>query len=145
MEDFIEQMKVCQASVFALYLKSHYFHWNVEGPSFPQYHEFFGDFYQDVWESVDTIAEHTRTLDVYVPGSLGRFRELSVIADENAIPDAHGMFSKLGDDNKRIVDELKKAQAQAEKLGYSGIANFFQDRIAAHDKHGWMIRSILKS
>lgn len=145
MEDFIEQMKVCQASVFAFYLKAHNFHWNVEGPNFAQYHEFFGDLYQDAWESVDAIAEHARTLDAYVPGSLGRFRELSVISDENAIPDAHAMFSKIGDDNKKVIDELKKAQSQAEKLGYVGIGNFLQDRIDIHEKHGWMIRATLKS
>ena len=145
MEDFIEQMKVCQASAFALYLKAHNFHWNVEGPNFAQYHEFFSDYYNDVWGSVDAIAEHIRTLDAYVPGSLGRFRELSAISDENAVPDAHGMFSKLGDDNKRMIDELKKAQTQAEKLGYVGISNFFQDRIDIHEKHGWMIRATLKS
>ena len=95
MEDFIEQMKVCQASAFALYLKAHNFHWNVEGPNFAQYHEFFSDYYNDVWGSVDAIAEHIRTLDAYVPGSLGRFRELSGISDENAVPDAHGMYVSL--------------------------------------------------
>ena len=40
MDELIEQMKVALASTFAFYLKAHNFHWNVEGPNFPQYHSF---------------------------------------------------------------------------------------------------------
>lgn len=40
-----EQMKVLLASTFSLYLKAHNYHWNVTGPNFGQYHEFFGDLY----------------------------------------------------------------------------------------------------
>ena len=42
METLIEVMKKVLADTFALYLKAHNYHWNVEGPNFPQYHEFFG-------------------------------------------------------------------------------------------------------
>ena len=48
MEQLIENMKVVLASVFSLYLKTHYFHWNVEGPNFPQYHSFLNDLYEEI-------------------------------------------------------------------------------------------------
>jgi len=51
-----DNLKTLLATSFSLYLKSANFHWNVEGPSFPQYHEFFGDFYADIYESIDPIA-----------------------------------------------------------------------------------------
>ena len=79
MEELVGQMKGLLASTFALYLKAHYFHWNVEGPDFAQYHEFFGNFYESVYGNVDKIAEEIRALDAYAPGSLGRFQELTGI------------------------------------------------------------------
>ena len=72
----VDNLKITLASVFSLYLKSHYFHWNIEGPNFPQYHKFLNDFYEEVYDSIDTIAEEIRALDSYAPGSLGRYKEL---------------------------------------------------------------------
>jgi len=36
------------------------------------------------------------------------------------------------------------AHAAAEAAGKRGIVNFLEDRIDAHDKHGWMLRSFTK-
>lgn len=144
MDEFIEQMKTVLANTFAFYLKAHNYHWNVEGPNFKEYHGFFGDLYEDAWGAVDEIAEHIRTLDVYVPGSLSRFRELSQIQDELNVPDAHGMFSKLEEDNAKVITSLKIAQKTADQVGAVGISNFLQDRIDIHEKHGWMMRATTK-
>jgi starvation-inducible DNA-binding protein len=144
MNDLVQQMKVALASTFAFYLKAHNFHWNVEGPNFPQYHGLFGDLYAEAWGAVDTIAEHIRTLDAYAPGSLSRFSELSVVRDQINIPDARAMLSELQNDNAKLITELDKAFKLAEAAGKSGIANFFQDRIDIHEKHGWMLRASSK-
>ncbi len=144
MDELIEQMKVTLANTFSFYLKAHNFHWNVESPNFGELHEFFESVYTDAWGAVDAIAERIRTLDAYAPGSLSRFRELSQISDENNIPDAHGMLTKLEADNKKVIESLKIAQKQAEAQDAVGIANFFQDRIDIHEKHGWMMRAYTK-
>ena len=144
MDELIEQMKVALASTFAFYLKAHNFHWNVEGPNFPQYHSFFETIYSDAWGAVDGIAEHLRTLKSYAPGSFARYTELSIIKDEVNVPMAASMMSKLLDDNDKLIEHLTKTQASAEKAKKMGLANYLQDRIDAHEKNGWMIRSILK-
>ena len=144
MDELIEQMKVALASTFAFYLKAHNFHWNVEGPNFPQYHSFFETIYSDAWGAVDGIAEHLRTLKSYAPGSFARYSELSIVKDEVNVPMAASMMSKLLDDNDKLIEHLTKTQASAEKAKKMGLANYLQDRIDIHEKHGWMIRSILK-
>jgi starvation-inducible DNA-binding protein len=144
MDNLIQEMKVTLASTFAFYLKAHGFHWNVEGPDFPQYHEFLGDLWEESFGAVDPLAEHLRTLDAYAPASLSRYTELSIIKDEVNIPVAISMMSKLRNDNQAIIEQLTKTQALAEKNKKMGLANFLQDRIDAHEKHGWMLRSITK-
>jgi DNA-binding ferritin-like protein len=71
--------------------------------------------------------------------------ELSIVKDELNIPSAMSMMVKLKDDNAAIIDLLTTTQALAEKYKKMGIANFLQDRMAAHEKHGWMLRSITKA
>jgi len=144
MDALVEKMKVVLASAFALYLKAHYFHWNVEGANFPQYHEFFGDLYEEVYGSIDGMAEEIRTLGAYAPGSFKRYSELSVIEDETNVPDALRMVKILQLDNKLVIDELKKARELAEKEGAFGLVNFLEDRLDKHWKHNWMLTSIIK-
>jgi starvation-inducible DNA-binding protein len=138
-----DQMKVCLASTFAYYLKAHNFHWNVTGSSFPQYHSFFETIYTDAWGAVDTIAEHIRTLNQFVPGSLGRYKELSVIEDETNFFDAARMVKTLYLDNELIIAELVKANKLAEETKKVGIANFLQDRIDTHEKLGWQLKATM--
>ena len=57
------------ANVYAFSIRLQSYHWNVEGINFKEYHKLFGDMYEDVSGSIDTIAELIRTLDKYVPAS----------------------------------------------------------------------------
>ena len=144
MEQLVQGMKVTLASTFSFYLKAHGFHWNVEGPNFPQYHEFLGGLWEEAFGAIDPIAEHLRTLGAYAPASFLRYKELSLIIDEPNVPEPSSMMSKLRNDNQALIEQLTKTQALAEKEKKMGLANFLQDRIDAHEKHGWMLRSITK-
>ena len=41
-----DQLKVLLGSTFVVYTKTHGFHWNIEGPDFPQYHKFLKKMYE---------------------------------------------------------------------------------------------------
>lgn len=140
-----DNLKVLLASTNSLTIKAQNFHWNVEGPNFPQYHEFFGNFYEEVYSSVDRIAEYIRTLDSYAPGSLSRYAELTIIEDQTKIPRPNLMFAELLSDNGKMIDLLNGCFGSAEDENKQGIANFIAERLDAHEKHGWMLRSILKN
>ena len=145
MDDLIEEMKVSLASTFSFYLKAHNFHWNVEGPNFSQYHAFFETIYTDAWDAVDAIAEHIRALNSYAPGSLTRFKDLTVINDELNISSSLSMVTKLLEDNQKIITTLTAAYKLAEANNKCGLSNFLQDRIDRHEKNAWMLRSIVKA
>ncbi len=139
-----ESLKHLLANSYAFVIKAQQFHWNVEGPNFPQYHEFFGDLYAEVYASIDKTAEYIRTLDSYTPGSMERFSELSQIRGQLKIPRAELMFAELEQDNKIMLDCLNQCMAFAKQENAFGIENYLAERIDAHNKHGWMIRATLK-
>jgi starvation-inducible DNA-binding protein len=139
-----EDLKVLLASVNSLSIKAQNFHWNVEGDNFPQYHEFFGNFYEEVYSAVDRVAEYIRTLDAYTPGSLTRYAELSIIQDQLKIPRAELMFAELFEDNIKMIELLNHCFTSATQENKQGIANFIAERLDAHEKHQWQVRSILK-
>ena len=139
-----DDLKTLLGTQYALSIKAQNFHWNVEGPDFAQYHDYFANFYEEVYSAVDRIAEYIRTLQEYSPGSLVRFAELSVIQDQTKIPRARLMFEELLSDNGVMIDLLNQCFASAEQENNQGIANFIAERLDAHGKHGWMLRSFLK-
>ncbi len=140
----VDELKTLLASSVALYIKAANFHWNVEGENFPQYHEFFGHFYSEVYSSIDTIAEYIRALDNYAPGSFKRFQELSLIADQVGPLSTREMFQVLYMDAEKMIEVLKDMFDVATEAREQAIANFLADRLDAFQKHCWMIRSILK-
>jgi starvation-inducible DNA-binding protein len=140
----IDELKKVHADAFTFYLKAHFYHWNVEGLNFPQYHDFLLNLYQEVFASIDTLAELIRTLDSYAPGTLTRLKELTSIEETDDVPDAKTMMTRLLQENNILRASLLTAYTTADTTGEVGIANFLQDRIQAHEKHSWMLRSILK-
>ena len=144
MEKLIAQLKTILGTNFALYLKVHGYHWNIEGSNFPQYHDFLGDLYTSIFEQTDTIAEHIRALNSYAPGSLARMLELADIQEATNIPDGISMMRDLAADNDRFILHLRAGIVAADGANEPAVGNFLQDLLDVHQKHGWMLRSIIK-
>jgi starvation-inducible DNA-binding protein len=132
------------ANTFVMYFKAHAYHWNVEGMFFPQFHEFFGNLYEELHDAVDPIAEHIRAIDGYAPASLSDIKSASVIAESTLITEPKQMISNLISDNNLVIISLMQAYQEAEKVSELGLANFLQDRIDIHQKHGWMLKASAK-
>ena len=144
MENLVNLLKVLLADLSAFRIKAQYYHWNVEGPNFMEYHALFATLYTDADANVDTVAEHIRALNAYAPGSLGRFSELTNIEDENTIPAALEMINRIAADNIKLHSSMMNAHAVADELGQRGVVNFLEGLLDANEKTQWMLRSILK-
>lgn len=144
MDELQKLSKIAFASEFSFYLKSHQFHWNVEGPRFHSLHSLFGDIYEEVQDSIDDFAEKIRSLGTFMPGSYTRFSMLSQIEDETQVLDAESMLKELYMDNEKMIVILKKLFDLSEAEGEHGYSDFIAGRMDAHRKHGWMLRASMK-
>lgn len=140
-----DALKTLLATEYAFSIKAQNFHWNVEGSDFAQLHEFFGNLYEEVYDgSIDRTAEYIRALGEYSPGSFERFTELTQIQGQTKIPRARLMLEELLANNGQMLELLNQTFQIATEENQQGIANFIAERIDAHQKHGWMLRSFLK-
>jgi starvation-inducible DNA-binding protein len=122
-------------------LKAQFFHWNVKGQDFFQYHDFFGDLYADAYAAVDQTAEQIRALDGTAYGSFTQYLSLSEIECQTTVPSLQEMVSILYRDNETIIDVLKQTHETAEKYNERGLVNYLEGRIDTHKTRGWMLRS----
>lgn len=144
MEEVVTPLKIAFADTYAFYVKAQNYHWNVEGPMFAMYHDFFGKIYQEVGSAIDQFAEEIRAQQAYAPASFGRFQELTNISDEVLIIKPEQMVSNLYADNSKVLLSLKNARDVADRYGQNGLVNFIEERLDQHNKHAWMLRSSMK-
>ena len=145
MNDLIQSLRTTLATNFALFLKTQMFHWNVEGPNFSDYHAFWAGIYGDLYEQNDVLAEFIRQAGEYAPGSLSVYSQASQVKDEEAYPSANGMFLQFMVDNATMIRLYEELYHVAEANHEHQISNYAADRLAAHKKNAWMVRSLLKA
>jgi starvation-inducible DNA-binding protein len=141
MEELVNKLKQSLADSFTFALKAQSYHWNVIGSDFPQLHDFFGNLYIEVQNAVDGIAEQIRQLDSFAPGSLERMKELSSVSEDEKIPVALKMVENLIVANDAVMKTITEAYEMAEEQKSFALSNFLQDRLTAHSKHRWMLKS----
>lgn len=144
MDELQQALKMAFASEYAFALKAQNFHWNVEGPAFPQLHMLFENIYTEVYGSIDAFAENIRKVGAYTPASFSRFSVLTQIEDETQVIPPKLMLQELLADSDKMVEMFRIVFMAAEELGEHGLSNFLADRQDAHAKHSWMLRSTLK-
>src|SRR5687768_18560634 len=90
-----EGLSTLLADSFVLYVKTHNFHWNVEGPMFNTLHLMFMEQYTELWNALDAIAERIRSLGFAAPGTTAEFGALTSIEETAGVPDAMQMLRLL--------------------------------------------------
>ena len=91
------------ADSYAVYLKTHGYHWNVRGPNFASLHTLFMTQYTEMWAAIDVVAERIRALGQLAPQGYARFGELSGIKDGDPGKSAEAMLSELLADHATLI------------------------------------------
>ena len=131
------------ADTYALYLKTHGYHWNVRGPNFSSLHALFMDQYTEQWAALDTLAERIRALGELAPQSGSAFGNLTSIKDGDPEKDWEGMVGELAKDHEAVIATLRDVLETGEKAGDDASVDLATQRLAAHEKHAWMLRATL--
>ncbi|MEI9902559.1 MAG: DNA starvation/stationary phase protection protein [Asticcacaulis sp.] len=131
------------ADTFTIYQKTHGYHWNVKGPNFRGLHLLFEEQYNEIWTSIDEIAERLRALDHAAPMGSDAFGNLTSIKDGDPSKSSADMVKDLIDGHEVTVATLKKTAEIADKAGDISTADLCTQRITAHEKHRWMLKATL--
>jgi starvation-inducible DNA-binding protein len=132
------------ADTYLLYLKTHNFHWNVEGPMFQTLHVMFMEQYTEAWNAIDPIAERIRALGHYAPGTYKEYIKLGSIKETDGVPKALKMVQLLIDAQESVVRTARSVLPVAEEANDQPTLDLLTQRMDIHEKNAWMLRSLLK-
>ncbi len=132
------------ADTYSLYLKTHSFHWNVEGPMFQTLHVMFMEQYTEMWTALDVIAERIRALGHYAPGTYSEFAKLTSIKESKSVPKAAKMIEEAISGHESVIRTTRSIFEAAEKGKDQTTMDVLTQRLDIHEKTAWMLRSLLK-
>lgn len=143
--DLAHHLMVCLANSTIMYHRAHGFHWNVTGPDFPEWHDKFAEIYEDVYSSLDPLAENVRKLRKVAPFCLVDLQDKATIEDEQVSSfDSRNLVQDLFRTNAAMIVCLNATFAAATAANQQGVANFIAERIDAHQKWDWQLLASLK-
>ncbi|MGQ0512448.1 MAG: Dps family protein [Betaproteobacteria bacterium] len=132
------------ADTYILYLKTHNFHWNVEGPMFQTLHQMFMVQYTEAWNSIDLIAERIRALGHYAPGTYKQYIRLATVKETEGVPKAERMIKDLIEGQEAVARTARSVLPLADAANDQPTLDLLTQRLDVHEKNAWMLRSLLK-
>ena len=132
------------ADTYVVYLKTHNFHWNVEGPMFQTLHQMFMEQYTEAWNAIDLIAERIRSLGHYAPGTYRQYLELARVKETPGVPKAGQMVKLLIEGQEAVVKTAREVLPLADSAADEPTLDLLTQRMQVHEKNAWMLRSLLK-
>ena len=132
------------ADTYSLYLKTHSFHWNVEGPMFQTLHVMFMTQYTELWNALDVVAERIRSLGHYAPGTYAELTKLTSIKESKSVPKALKMVEEAVQGHEAIIRTIRTVFELAEAAKDQTTMDVLTQRLDVHEKTAWMLRSLLK-
>ncbi len=139
-------LNVVLADEYLLYTKTRKYHWNVVGPDFSELHKFFEAQYESLDESIDQIAERTRSIGGLAVATLAEFLKITRLHEEpEQYPEARRMLENLLAAHESAIRNLRAdVDLCSDKYHDLGTSDFLTGLMEEHEKMAWMLRSYLQ-
>lgn len=143
--DIADRVGNTLADEYRLRLNTQGLHWNVEGPLFFSVHKLTEEQYDELDDSIDTLAERIRALGIPAPQSATEIMQRAAIDD---LPEKADLESRIG----RLVEDYELAARRAadtvrfaEQYGDIKTADLLTERVGVYDDNAWMLRATVAS
>lgn len=131
------------ASSVDFYFAYKYFHWNITGQDFVEFHTIFDKHATIIYEQWDPTAERIRQLDAPVSGSLSEYDQLSVI--DKSRPEAKNNIQEilkfLIKQHQNHIDLLVQIIDTASEEKDFATADLLTKFLEEHQQMQWFIKS----
>jgi len=143
-DNLVSTLKQMLAEAYVLYHTIHGFHWNLKGSDFYEYHKFYDEMVDDIYNSIDPIAENIVKLGDVAPFVMSELTKLSKIKEVDLFSkNTKELTTKFHEMNEEFIAHIKEAFKVANTKNEQGIANFIAERIDKHQKWSWFLKASL--
>ncbi len=146
-----KSLQAMLVDTYGLFLATHNYHWNVEGPHFASLHQLFEAQYNELFIAIDDIAERIRALGDYAlpfEGSeiVGQLKNISnpLLKEKGADKRAHMMIENLLTMNDNVIKAAQNTKKAAQNNDDNETEDMMIARIQVHQKTAWMLNALIQ-
>ncbi|HKD49136.1 MAG TPA: DNA starvation/stationary phase protection protein [Rhizomicrobium sp.] len=135
-----EALNQLVADNFALYLKTKNFHWHVSGPHFRDYHLLFDEQAEQIFASIDDLAERVRKLGARTVHSVGEIARLQTLGDNDKVyVSPADMLRELMVDNKKMMQQMRTVHELCDQHNDVATASILENFIDQTERRNWFL------
>lgn len=137
-----EKLNILLADEYVLFTKLFKYHWNVRGMSFGSLHALFQEQYEELFLTIDAVAERIRALGHMADGTLREFSQKTTLEEKpGENPEASSMIAQLVADYEAIIRNVRADVDETAQIGDMGTSDFLNDLLEKHEKAAWILRA----
>ena len=138
--DISAELNALAADTFALYLKTKNFHWHMSGPHFRDYHLLLDEQADQIYATIDPIAERIRKIGGTTLRSIGHISRLQRLADNDAdYVTPADMLAELRQDNQRLAGFMRETHVLCDDAGDVATASLLENWIDETERRVWFL------
>lgn len=141
MDDFNKNLNVLLSDLNVFYRKLQNYHWNVQGKDFFNIHAKLEEYYDEINEQIDEVAEKMLMIDMQPLGTMKDYLANTTIQEaENAKIDENSVYPILIKDYDTLLNQVKTIKKQADDQSCYMMSSFMDELISSYKKHLWMLK-----
>jgi starvation-inducible DNA-binding protein len=128
------------ADAFALYIKTKNFHWHMSGPHFRDHHLLFDEQADQIFASIDPLAERVRKIGQTTLKSIGQISKVTQIENnDKEFVSPFEMVSELVADNRMMAESMRKCHALCDDKEDAATAGLLEIYIDEAERRTWFL------
>ncbi len=132
------------ANAFILYLNYKHYHWQTFGPLFRDLHRLFDEFAEEIYGTIDEMAERVRMIGQNPVSRIEEFLQTASISSAAQSTDMREMIREANQNSLQIIKEMREAIKVADEADDPGTADVLTTFVQIHEKQEWWLRDILE-
>ncbi|MEO7719137.1 MAG: DNA starvation/stationary phase protection protein [Capsulimonas sp.] len=128
------------ADAFALYIKTKNYHWHLASSHFRDYHLMFDEHAEQIFATIDVLAERVRKIGGTTIRSVGHVASLQTVKDnDEEFVTPFDMISDLIEENKNMAANMRKAHDVCDDNKDVATASFLEVFIDETERRTWFL------
>ena len=139
----IEKLNKLLSDLNVFYRKLQNYHWNVKGHDFFTIHAKLEEYYNDVNEQIDEIAEHILILNGQPLGTMKDYINTSDIEEaKNEKITSQEIFTEVIKDLEKLLEDVKQIKKCADENEDYPTSSLMDEYIENYGKKLWMLKQM---
>lgn len=143
MNELIKELNSFLANLCVFYRKLQNYHWNITGKDFFITHEKLEEYYNDINNQIDEIAEVIVAKNCKVLATMKEYLETSQIKEvESKKVKSCDIWNIVLKDYETLIENCKKIKNEAENENCAVTSSLMDEYIKDYQKKCWMISQV---